>query len=41
MHEPGRPIMVCGTVEKNAEFARQIGVPVDLLLDTGHPAGCA
>ena len=39
MHEPCRPIMVCGTVDKNAEFARQIGVPADLLLDTGHPAG--
>jgi len=39
MHEPGRPIMVCGTVEKNAAFAREIGVPADLLLDTGHPAG--
>jgi predicted deacylase len=39
MHEPCRPIMVCGTVDKNAEFARAIGVPADLLLDTGHPAG--
>ena len=39
MHEPCRPIMVCGTVEKNAGFAREIGVPADLLLDTGHPAG--
>ena len=39
MHEPGRPIMVCGTAEKNAAFAREIGVPADLLLDTGHPAG--
>jgi predicted deacylase len=39
MHEPCRPIMVCGTVEKNAQFARAIGVPGDLLLDTGHPAG--
>ena len=39
MHEPARPIMVCGTVEKNAAFAREIGVPADLLLDTGHPAG--
>ena len=39
MHEACRPIMVCGTVEKNAEFARAIGVPADLLLDTGHPAG--
>ncbi len=39
MHEPCRPIMVCGTVDKNAEFAREVGVPADLLLDTGHPAG--
>jgi predicted deacylase len=39
MHEPCRPIMVCGTAEKNAAFAREIGVPADLLLDTGHPAG--
>ena len=39
MHEPCRPIMVCGTVEKNVDFARAIGVPADLLLDTGHPAG--
>jgi predicted deacylase len=39
MHNPCRPIMVCGTVEKNAAFAREIGAPADLLLDTGHPAG--
>lgn len=39
MHGPCRPIMVCGTVEKNAAFARAIGVPAVLLLDTGHPAG--
>ncbi|HXF45292.1 MAG TPA: succinylglutamate desuccinylase/aspartoacylase family protein [Burkholderiaceae bacterium] len=39
MHEPCRPLMVCGQVRKNAEFARAVGVPADLLLDTGHPAG--
>lgn len=39
MHEPCRPIMVCGTIDRNAEFARRIGVPADLLIDTGHPAG--
>jgi len=39
MHEPCRPIMVCGTLDKNAAFARRVGVPADLLLDTGHPAG--
>jgi predicted deacylase len=35
MHEPCRPIMVCGTSEKSAAFARRLGVPGDLLLDTG------
>lgn len=39
MHEPCRPIMVCGTVDKHVAFARKVGVPADLLLDTGHPAG--
>jgi len=43
MHEPCRPIMVCGTQEnggaKSAAFSRRIGVPGDLLIDTGHPAG--
>ena len=39
MSEPCRPLMVCGTVEKNIAFARELGVPGDLLIDTGHPAG--
>jgi predicted deacylase len=39
MHEPCRPIMVCGKSEKSLALARRIGVPADLLLDTGHPAG--
>lgn len=39
MHEPCRPIMVCGRVDKNAAYARELGVPEDVLLDTGHPAG--
>jgi len=43
MHEPCRPIMVCGAGgkggEKSAALARRIGVPADLLIDTGHPAG--
>jgi len=30
---------VCGTIDKGARFAREIGVPGDLLIDTGHPAG--
>jgi predicted deacylase len=43
MHEPCRPIMVCGVQGKggvkSAAFSRRIGVPGDLLVDTGHPAG--
>ncbi len=39
MSEPCRPLMVCGTADKNAAYARELGVPADLLLDTGHPGG--
>lgn len=39
MSQPCRPLMVCGQRDKNADFARQLGVPADLLIDTGHPAG--
>ncbi|MBA2549162.1 MAG: succinylglutamate desuccinylase/aspartoacylase family protein [Burkholderiaceae bacterium] len=39
MHEPCRPIMVCGMVDKHVALARKVGVPADLLVDTGHPAG--
>ncbi len=39
MHEPCRPIMVCGMIDKHVALARKVVVPADLLLDTGHPAG--
>ena len=39
MSEPCVPLMVCGQREKNAHFAAELGVPADLLIDTGHPAG--
>ena len=39
MSEPCRPIMVCAKSEKSAAFSRRVGVPGDLLVDTGHPAG--
>jgi predicted deacylase len=39
MTEPCRPIMVCGMLDKGAELARRVGMPADLLIDTGHPAG--
>jgi len=39
MSDPCRPLMVCGTVDKNAAYARALGQPADLLIDTGHPSG--
>ncbi|HVL57601.1 MAG TPA: succinylglutamate desuccinylase/aspartoacylase family protein [Burkholderiaceae bacterium] len=43
MHEPCRPIMVCGAAdrggEKAAVLAQELGVPEYLLIDTGHPSG--
>jgi hypothetical protein len=37
MTEPCRPIMVCGMLDKGAEFARRVGVPADLA-DQRHAA---
>ena len=39
MTERCRPIMVCGLLEKGVALARRVGVPADLLVDAGHPAG--
>jgi predicted deacylase len=39
MSEPCAPLMVCGTQDKNAAYARELGMPEILLVDTGHPAG--
>jgi predicted deacylase len=39
MHDPCRPIGVCGMIDKHLELARRVGMPADLLIDTGHPAG--
>jgi predicted deacylase len=39
MNENCAPLMVCGRLEKNARYAAALGMPADLLIDTGHPAG--
>ena len=39
MGEPCAPLMVCGTLDKHADYARELGCPEVLLIDTGHPAG--
>jgi hypothetical protein len=31
--------MVCGLLDKGADFAKRLGVPAELLIDTGHAAG--
>lgn len=39
MSEPCPPLMVCGTQDKHAHYARRLGMPEVLLIDTGHPSG--
>ena len=39
MSEACSPLMVCGMVDKNVVYARALGMPAHLLIDTGHPAG--
>jgi predicted deacylase len=43
MSEPCAPIMVCGATgqggEKSAALSKLLGLPENLLIDTGHPAG--
>ena len=39
MHDPCRPIGVCGMLDKHVALAKRVGMPGDLLIDTGHPAG--
>ncbi len=39
MSEDCAALMVCGTVDKNADYAKALGMPAVLLIDTGHPAG--
>ncbi|MBT9455701.1 MAG: succinylglutamate desuccinylase/aspartoacylase family protein [Burkholderiaceae bacterium] len=39
MQEACRPLMVCGMQDKGAAFAKRLGMPGDLLIDTGHPSG--
>jgi predicted deacylase len=39
MQDACRPLMVCGMLDKGAALARALGMPGDLLIDTGHPSG--
>ena len=39
MQDACRPLMVCGLLDKGASLARELGMPGDLLIDTGHPSG--
>ncbi|MDC8770300.1 M14 family metallopeptidase [Roseateles albus] len=39
MQDACRPLMVCGLLDKGATLARELGMPGDLLIDTGHPSG--
>lgn len=39
MQDACRPLTVCGLLDKGAALARELRMPGDLLIDTGHPSG--
>jgi len=39
MLEPSPPVMICGPLEKGIRFAFEVGVPRDIVSDTGHANG--
>jgi len=39
MHEPSPPLLVVGTLPRNIEFGRQLGIPRHVIIDPGHPEG--
>jgi hypothetical protein len=39
MLEPSPPVMICGPLEKGIRFAFEVGVPRDIVSDTGHSNG--
>ena len=39
MLEPSPPVMICGPLEKGIRFAFDVGVPRDIVSDTGHANG--
>ena len=39
MLEPSPPVMICGPLEKGIRFAFDVGVPLNVVSDTGHANG--
>jgi predicted deacylase len=39
MHDDCVPLMLAGPLEKGVDLARQVGTPVDIIRDKGHPSG--
>src|SRR5260221_589516 len=39
MLEPSPPVMICGPLEKGIRFAFDVGVPRNIVSDTGHSNG--
>ena len=39
MLEPSPPVMICGPLDKGIRFAFEVGVPQDIVSDTGHANG--
>lgn len=39
MLEPSPPVMICGPLDKGIRFAFEVGIPQDIVSDTGHANG--
>ena len=39
MHDDCVPLMLAGPLEKGVAFAKQVGTPIDIIRDKGHPSG--
>jgi hypothetical protein len=39
MHDPHKPVMICGALEKGINFAREVGLPEFIVSDKGHANG--
>jgi len=39
MHEPGAPLLLTGVQQRNLQLARQLAIPVHIVVDPGHKDG--
>jgi predicted deacylase len=39
MHDPHKPVMICGALDKGIAFSRRVGIPEFIVSDRGHANG--